>query len=146
MAQIPSNVYNKCATYDFNLDGPITFGFLNLGIVLNPGEFVMDCWYKVLRPFVSPLPGDTFAFAFASDFFQLPTHNIFLGSQATLNLTVGLWATGNQIPQTTSLFPARQTFTPQGTPSNNFLMAIAGANLNTDGAVAINVLIGSTAL
>lgn len=144
MAQIASYTYTKLATYDFNLDGPITAfpGGVNMGIVLNPGEFIMSSWYKVTTPFVSAVPAvDAFAFIFNTDLFT-PLYDIILGTTTALNATAGVWANGRQITTTGQV--VRQTLTPQGTPSNNFLQAYRSGNANTAGAMAIMLLIGST--
>ncbi len=146
MAQIASYVYMKTATYDFNLDGPITAfpAGINMGIVLNPGEFIISSWYKVTTPFVSAAPAaDSFAVIFNTDLFT-PLYDILITTTNGLNATAGQWANGRQI--TTFGQVVRQTSTPQGTPSNNFLMAYRSGNANTAGALAISLLIGSTPL
>ena len=148
MAQIASYVYTKTASYDFNLDGPIQVAFsptgTNLGVVLNPGEFVLGAWYKVTTAFASPVPAtDAFVAVFFTDL-AVPANQLFARTTTQLNSTLGVWV--NCIQTTTVNVAVRQTLTPQGTPSNNYLNLFQAPNANTAGALAICVLIGSTDL
>lgn len=145
MAQRPSNVYTKTATYDFTVGGAITPGIangINMGIVLNPGEFVISAWYKVTTAFASAAPAaDSWAVIFNTDLFT-PLYDILITTTNGLNATLGSWANARQI--TTFGQVVRQTATPPGTPSNNFLYIYGAGNTNTAGAIAVCCLVGST--
>ena len=145
MAQEKSIVYTKTASYNFTVDGALPVGIANgknMGIVLNPGEFVISAWYKVTTAFASAVPAaDQWLVVFNTDLFT-PLYDILTTTTNGLNATLGQWANARQI--TTFGQVVRQTATPPGTPSNNFLYIYAGSNPNTAGAIVVTCLIGST--
>lgn len=145
MAQEKGNTYMKTASYNFTVDGAIPSGIangINMGIVLNPGEFVISAWYKVTTAFASAAPAaDSWAIIFNTDLFT-PLYDILITTTNGLNATLGSWANARQI--TTFGQVVRQTATPPGTASNNFLYIYGAGNTNTAGAIVVTCQIGST--
>lgn len=148
MGQITSQIYTKSATYDFNLDGPSTIAGVNMGIVLNPGEFVMNGFWKVLQPFSSPNPADTFGVGISGPGIIGGTIVLFQPrTTAQLNTLLGTWRTMQWASQPADFGAfCPQPTAPQGTPSNTYFMLFGGLNPNTAGSLAICVTVGSTAL
>jgi hypothetical protein len=142
MSQINSNVYTKTAAYDFNIDGAISVPGINMGIVLNPGEFVISAWYKVTSLFASAVPGvDSFLIVFNFDLFT-PANVLVLTTTNGLNAGLNIWSNTQQL----TIYGAaiRANNNPQGQPSNDYLQIYRAGNPNTSGSLIISCLIGST--